>query len=134
MAWMVGLSFAGGIVIGAIRMHPAWAGYRTQIPLWISPSDPSGGAAVGNLGAVRNVAGNGYTQCSLSADPTAVSGRCNASDGAGRNVSCTTSSAALISAIKMLGSESYVSFQFDGSSRCTQITVATGSLLEPKSQ
>jgi hypothetical protein len=60
------------------------------------------------------------------------SATCYARNTALTTVSCSTSSTTLLTAIRSINADSYVSIAYDSAGSCTQVNVWRGSILAPK--
>jgi hypothetical protein len=102
------------------------AGFRSAQQVVIADAER---LANGDLGYVANTAD---TTQYIGCYSLGVSGSCYARDRTGLARSCSTSDSTLLAVIRSLNGDSYLTFWWDTSGRCTSIRVDNGSLQVPK--
>lgn len=108
----------------------AHAGLHIASPVRV---DTTLNQASGYLGAAYNTANSTeYIGCGKSATPGNISGWCVASNGAGLQRSCATTSPELLNVIGGLDGSGAVAFTWDANGTCTSILVSTYSFMDPK--
>jgi hypothetical protein len=112
--------------VGLFASASALAGFHTGQAVVIVDDDR---LANGDLGYVHNTADkNEYIGCEVYGDW----GYCYAMNTAGTYRACATSDPDMVSTIRSLQSDSYLSFWWSDSGYCSSITVRTESMTEPK--
>lgn len=116
----------GGLLVAG---HPAGAGQKSEVPVFVS-----GFQAAGALGSARNTTdGNQWIGCELSSwNGQAPVGYCYANTASNAWLSCSTTHETHIKLISALPSDGYINFQVNASGVCSSLDVRTTSHYPPK--
>jgi hypothetical protein len=120
-----------GLSVAAVlfAVPAAYAGAKSAFPLTINTASRY---AYGAMGTVRASAdASAVIYCRSEATPTLEGVRCFAVN-ATVNVSCYSSSPALVRSLQSASDSAYIWFSWDANGTCTGLDILKGSHLEPK--
>ncbi len=109
----------------------AWAGTKVSALVYVEPTSRY---AYGSLGSARNSADTvQYIGCYISAYSNGAEYvGCFARNAANTYVSCSSSVPQIINAVRALGGDGYLYFDYDASGACTSVDVRQVSYFVPR--
>ena len=121
-------------VVGVVGGFCSWKAHAGSKALNENVLIYGGGLRLhGSLGAVRNSQSQTeYIGCKVTASSSGSSVLCLATDAAGTQFSCNSSSAYMVDAALGISGDSWLSVNRDSTGTCTLISVENSSVHEPK--
>ena len=129
-----GLSIAGALACATLVASQGVAGWAPIAQVKITDQGIIGGHAEGKVGDAHNSEDTmQLIGCGLRATAAGtVQVNCWATDATGLQRGCNTTEPGMITVAGSVGSDSYVSFAWVPSGKCTAIEVQNGSFMNPK--